>query len=189
MLALHEPIVRLAYEHGRFTAENTELVSSALLFFAFGSAFSGGSTLLTRGFFSLGRPWLPTTAAIGNLAVNAFLNWIFIKPFGLGGISLSTSVVSAVTFIVLLALMRRELGRIDGRAILRSGVAVLIVSAIAAATAYSSWWTLDHLLGRGLSAQIIAMGSAFAAGIATFFLLALAAKMPELKLVRKARRG
>ncbi|MBK5225252.1 MAG: murein biosynthesis integral membrane protein MurJ [Thermoleophilia bacterium] len=189
LLALHEPIVRLAYEHGRFTAENTELVSSALLFFAFGSAFSGGSTLLIRGFFSMGRPWLPTTAAIGNLAVNAILNWIFIKPFGLGGIPLSTSVVSAVTFIVLLALMRRELGRIDGRAILRSGVAVLIVSAIAAATAYCSWWALDHWLGRSLTAQIIAMGSAFAAGIAVFSLLALAAKMPELKLVRKTRRG
>ena len=87
------------------------------------------------------------------------------------------------------ALMRRELGGIDGRAILRSGVAVLIVSAIAAAVAFCSWWALDHWLGRDLYAQIIAMGSAFTAGIAAFSLLALAAKMPELKLVRKARRG
>ncbi len=187
LLALSQPVVRLAYEHGRFTSENTELVASALFFFALGSAFSGGSTLLTRGFFSLGRPWLPTMAAIGNLGVNAFLNWLFIKPFGLGGIPLSTSVVSAVTFIVLLILLRRELGRIDGRAILKSGVMVMAVSAISAAAAFFSWLALDSWLGRGLAAQIVSLGVAFVAGVALFIVLTLAARMPELQLVRKIR--
>ncbi len=189
MLALSEPIVRLAYEHGRFTAENTELVASALFFFAVGSAFSGGSTLLTRGFFSLGRPWLPTTAAIGNLAVNAILNWLLIKPFGLGGIPLSTSIVSALTFIILLALMRRELGRIFGRAILRSVITVAVASAFAAAAAYLGWRGLDSLLGRGLAAQIVSMAAAFVAGLVVFISLALATRMPELKQLRQLRQG
>ncbi|MDO8736831.1 MAG: murein biosynthesis integral membrane protein MurJ [Thermoleophilia bacterium] len=189
VLVLSEPIVRLAYEHGRFTAENTELVSSALFFFAFGSAFSGCSALLTRGFFSLGRPWLPTIAAIGNLAVNAVLNWYFIKIFGLGGIPLSTSVVSVITFVVLLVLMRSELGGIDGRTILRSGVTVIAVSAVGAATSYITWMGVDSWLGRGLAPQILAIGSAFAAGATVFMILALAVRMPELQLVRKARRG
>jgi putative peptidoglycan lipid II flippase len=189
MLALSEPIVRLVYEHGRFTAENTELVASALFFFALGSAFSGGSTLLTRGFFSMGRPWMPTFAAIGNLAVNAFLNWLFIKPFGLGGIPLSTSVVSAVTFFVLLILMRRRLGRIDGRVILRSGVTVLLLSAAAAAAAYVSWWGLDSWLGRNLASQIMSMAGALAVGVAVFVILAAVVRMPELSLLRKARQG
>jgi putative peptidoglycan lipid II flippase len=189
ILVLSEPIVRLAYEHGRFTAENTELVSSALFFFAFGSAFSGCSALLTRGFFSLGRPWLPTIAAVGNLAVNAILNWIFIKPFGLGGIPLSTSIVSVITFVVLLAFMRSELGRIDGRAILRSGVTVIVVSAAGAAASYLTWFGIDSWLGRNLIPQILSIGSAFVAGAAVFMILALAARMPELQLVRRARRG
>ncbi len=189
MLALSEPVVRLAYEHGRFTPGNTELVASVLFFFALGSAFSGGSTLLTRGFFSLGKPWLPTTAAVGNLAVNAFLNWLFIKRFGLGGISLSTSVVSGVTFVVLLALIRRELGRIDGRAILRSGITVIIASAIAAAAAYLSWRGLDTSLGRGLLAQIISMAGALAAGFVVFLTLAWLTHMPELQQLRNIRRS
>lgn len=189
ILVLSEPIVRLAYEHGQFTAENTELVSSVLFFFAFGSAFSGCSALLTRGFFSLGRPWLPTTAAIGNLAVNAIMNWIFIKRFGLGGISLSTSVVSVVTFVVLLALMRSELGRIDGRAILKSGVTVIVLSAAGAATSYVTFMGIESWLGGSLIPQILGIGCAFAAGATVFMMLALAARMPELQLVRKARRG
>lgn len=187
VLVLSEPIVRLAYEHGRFTAENTELVASALFFFAFGSAFSGSSALLTRGFFSLGRPWLPTTAAVGNLAVNAILNWIFIKPFGLGGIPLSTSIVSFVTFVVLLALMRGELGRIDGRAILRTGVTVAAFSAAGAAISYLTWMGVDSWLGRSLIPQILGIGLAFAAGAAVFMILALVVRMPELQLIRKVR--
>jgi len=189
MLALSEPIVRLAYEHGRFTAENTELVSSALFFFAVGSTFSGGSTLLTRGFFSLKRPWLPTTAAVANLGVNAFLNWLLIKPFGLGGIPLSTSIVSAVTFVVLLALMRRQLNGIAGRALLKSAISVALISAVAAGSAYAIWWGLDSWLGRGLGSQIVSMAAAFITGAAIFVVLAIAAKMPELQLVRKARKG
>jgi len=187
MLALSVPIVRLAYEHGRFTAENTELVASALFFFAIGSAFSGGSTLLTRGFFSLGRPWLPTTAAVGNLAVNAFLNWLFIKPFGLGGIPLSTSVVSAVTFMVLLFIMRKELGRLDGRALLRSGATIAVLSAVATAAAYLSWRGLDAWLGRDLIAQIISMAGALATAVAVFSTLVIAARLPELQFIHKAR--
>ncbi len=189
MLALSQPIVRLAYEHGEFTPENTDLVASALFFFAIGSAFSGGSTLLTRGFFSLRRPWLPTAAAVGNLAVNAFLNWLFIKPFGLGGIPLSTSVVSAVTFIVLLVLMRRELGRVDGRAIIRAAVSVALVSAVAVTAAYFSWKELDAWLGSGLVQQVVSLCVAFAVALGIFTFIAAAIRMPELQLVRKLRRG
>lgn len=189
ILVLSEPIVRLAYEHGRFTAENTELVSSALFFFAFGSAFSGCSALLTRGFFSLGRPWLPTIAAVGNLAVNALLNWLLIKPFGLGGIPLSTSIVSIITFVALLGFMRHELGRIDGRAIIRSGITVIAVSAVGAAVSYVTWIGVDSWLGRNLLAQILAIGSAFVAGATVFMILAMAARMPELQMFRKARNG
>ncbi|MBE0429336.1 MAG: murein biosynthesis integral membrane protein MurJ [Thermoleophilia bacterium] len=189
-LSLSEPIVRLAYEHGMFTAGDTSRVASALFFFAFGSAFSGGSALLTRSFFSLGRPWKPTLLALANLGLNALLNWLFIYPLGLGlsGIPLATSVVSATMFMALLLLIRRELGRVDGRAILRSGASVAATSVAVAAAAYFSWRFLDASLGRALGAQFISLSTAMAGAAAVFLGIAWLTRMPELSFLKLIRR-
>lgn len=191
LLVLAEPVVRLAYEHGLFTADDTQRVASALFYFAFGSAFSGGSALLTRGFFSLSRPWKATAVALANLGLNALLNWVFIYPVGLGlsGIPLATSVVSAVTFMALLMLMRRELGRVDGKILLKSGVAVGLASVVAAAAAYFSWVFLDRWLGTGQMAQVLSLGLSLAEGAAVFVFIAWLTRMPELGFLRMARRG
>lgn len=190
-LVLSEPIIRLAYEHGRFVAGDTQLVASTLFFFAFGSAFSGGSALLTRAFFSLRRPWIPTTLALVNLGVNALLNWVFVFVFdmGLGGIPLSTSAVSIVTFLALLLMMRRELGRIDGKAILKGGIAVALASIIAAGAAWLSWRYLDQSLGRGLAAQIVSLGAALVEAGGVFLLIAWLTGMPEIGFLKIARDG
>lgn len=183
ILVLADPLVRLAYEHGRFSADDTQLVGSTLFFFAFGSTFSGGSALLTRGFFSLGRPWIPTMVALGNIAVNALLNWILIKPFDLGGIALSTTLVSTVTFFVLLVLMRRRLGRIDGRSILRSAVVVALVSALAALAAFAAWYGVDAGLGRGLAGQLASLGGALTSAFIVVALLSRILGLAEWKLL------
>lgn len=191
LLVLAYPVTRLAYEHGVFTPEDTAVVAPVLFFFIFGSAFSGGSTLLTRSFFSLSRPWKPTLLALINLGLNALLNWVFIYPLGMGlnGIPLATTVVSVSTFMVLLVLMRRELGRIDGKALLRSGVSAGLASAAAAVSAYFSWFFLNRSLGTGLLYQMAALGLALGAGTAVFLLIAWLFRMPELGVVRTLRRA
>ena len=49
----------------------TDLVSEALFWFAFSLPFNGLFLLLTRTFFSLQRPWVPTAIAAANLAITA----------------------------------------------------------------------------------------------------------------------
>src|ERR1041384_2984597 len=66
-LALSTPITRLIYEHGAFGPDSTDLVAEALFFFAFSLPFSGINLLLTRTFFSLQEPWMPTKLAVGSL--------------------------------------------------------------------------------------------------------------------------
>lgn len=189
VLVLSQPLVRLVYERGAFGAADTELVASTLFFFAFGSAFSGGSALLTRGFFSLERPWIPTLLALVNLGLNALFNWILIKPFGLGGIALSTTAVSTLTFLALFYMLRRRLGRMDGAAIIRTAVMAALMSVVAAAVAYFSWYLLDRWLGSSLAGQVISIGTSLAAAAAVFLALAWATRMPELELFRAIRRG
>ena len=80
MLVLAEPMVRLVYQRGEFDAESTRLTADALFWFAFSLPFSGFVLMLTRGFFSLQRPWVPTTLAVGSLAINAIGSYLLAEP-------------------------------------------------------------------------------------------------------------
>ncbi|HEY8501419.1 MAG TPA: murein biosynthesis integral membrane protein MurJ, partial [Solirubrobacterales bacterium] len=55
ILALSDPMIRLVYQRGEFTASQTDLVATALFWFAFSLPFNGLFLLLTRTFFSLQR--------------------------------------------------------------------------------------------------------------------------------------
>ena len=66
IVALATPITRLVYERGEFDAESTQQVTEALFWFSFSLPFSGFNLLLTRTFFSLQRPWLPTKLALAS---------------------------------------------------------------------------------------------------------------------------
>src|SRR5439155_3960532 len=92
---LATPITRLVYQRGSFGAGSTHLVSEALLWFSFSLPFAGVNLLLTRTFFSLQRPWLPTALAALNLVVNAAVSLALYKPFGIAGPVIGTAVASA----------------------------------------------------------------------------------------------
>src|SRR3954465_9602986 len=166
---LATPIIRLVYQHGSFGPESTELVSTALFWFSFSLPFAGVNLLLTRTFFSLQRPWIPTAMATLNLVVNAAVSLALYKPYGIAGLVIGTAVASAGMTATQAFYLRRTLhGRLEGRATAVACVAIASASALLGITAYSVWAIIDALLGRSLVAQIIAVGLAGAAGTAVF---------------------
>ncbi len=71
ILVLSVPMIRLVYQRGEFSPGDTEVVATALFWFAFSLPFNGLFLLLTRTFFSLQRPWVPTAISGVNLAITA----------------------------------------------------------------------------------------------------------------------
>src|ERR671916_3128020 len=84
-VALSGPITRLVYERGEFDAQSTEQAAEALFWFAFSLPVSGITLLLTRSFFSLQRPWLPTRLALWSIIVNIAVSLALYEPMGIGG--------------------------------------------------------------------------------------------------------
>ena len=70
LMVLAEPVVRLLFQRGQFNAHSTHLVSIALFWFAFSLPFGGINLLLTRTFFAVQRPWIPTRLAAVNIVVD-----------------------------------------------------------------------------------------------------------------------
>ncbi len=181
------PIVRLIYERGAFTSSQTTVVAGALAAFTLGLTFNGTMLMLTRAFFSLQTPWVPTVIALANLAVNAALDAAFYR-YGTWGIPLATSFVNIAGTGAFIVVFRRRVGRMNGRALVRSYSLIVVASAIAAGVAAGVWYALDDVLGRSLLAQIVTVGSGLAAAVAVYLLCARLMRIPELRILLSLRR-
>jgi putative peptidoglycan lipid II flippase len=183
MLVLAEPMVRLLYQGGEWTAESTELTADALFWFSFSLPFSGWVLMLTRGFFSLQRPWVPTTLAVGSLAINAVGSYLLSKPYGISGIVIGTALSNAALVIAEGIWLRRALHGFETRRTLLAVAQMLLAAAALGAVAYGVWWALDDALGRSLPAQIVSLGAALVAGSAAYAGVVLGLKIPEARQI------
>src|SRR6266480_3615009 len=102
---LAEPIVRLLYQRGHFLPNQTPVVASCLAAFSAGLVFNGAMLMLNRGFFSLRSNWIPTWIALGNLGLNAVLDFALYRV-GIWGIPLATAICNIAGTWALVVLLR-----------------------------------------------------------------------------------
>jgi putative peptidoglycan lipid II flippase len=188
VLVLSEPMIRLVYQHGEFTPAQTTLVATALFWFAFSLPTNGLFLLLTRTFFGLQRPWLPTTIAAANLAVTA-LAALGLYHLGVGGIVASTAIATTVSVFAQCVILRRLLGGLELGRLIDTGTRIALASAALAAVSFGIWHVLDSALGRGLGGQLVSLGTALGAGGLVYVALAKLLRVAELdQIVRLLRR-
>jgi putative peptidoglycan lipid II flippase len=183
ILVLSEPMTRLVYERGEFGAFDTDLTSAALFWFAFSLPFNGLFLLMTRTFFSIQRPWVPTVIAGGNLAVTALAAFALYRRFEVEGIVAATGIATAASVAAQAVVLRRHLGRLELGRLLWTAIRVVLAAAALAAVSYGIWSLLDDALGRGLGGQLVSLGAALFAGAAVYGLAVLAMRVPEAQQI------
>jgi putative peptidoglycan lipid II flippase len=184
MGVLAEPITRLVYERGAFDARATDLVAEAMVWWSISLPFQGISLLFSRTFFSLQRPWATTALAGANLLVNAAIAAALHGPFGIAGIVIGTVAGTVVMCLAQGALLRRDLGGVEGARTLASAVRMLAAGALLGGAAYGVWYLLDDALGQSLAAQIAAVGGGIAVGFAVYGVAVWALRVPEARQLR-----
>jgi putative peptidoglycan lipid II flippase len=188
ILVLSEPMIRLVYQRGEFTPEQTTLVATALFWFAFSLPANGLFLLLTRTFFSLQRPWLPTAIAAGNLAVTA-LAALGLYQLGVGGIVAATAIATVGSVVAQAVILRRLLGGLELGRLLDAAIRISVAAAVLAAVSFGIWDVLDDALGRGLLGQLVSLGTALAIGGLAYVGVARLLRIAELEqLMRLVRR-
>lgn len=181
ILVLSEPMIRLVYQRGEFSPEETPLVATALFWFAFSLPFNGLFLILTRTFFSLQRPWTPTWIAALNLVVTAAVAFALYKPFGVAGIVAGTAIATAASVVAQVIVLRRPLKGIEFPQLVNAAVRITLASAALAGVSWLLWDQLDAVLGRSTIAQAISLGVALAAGGLVYLGAILALRVPEAR--------
>ncbi len=190
MIVLAEPIVRLVFQRGEFNSQSTHFVSIALFWFAFSLPFGGVNLLLTRVFFAVQKPWIPTRLAAMNIVVDVIVSIGLYKPLGIAGLIIGTVAANAVmTWLQLLRLRVGFNGRLEGAQTTMITARVLVASALLAAVSWGVWRILHSLLGTSLAAEIISIGGAGAAGLFVYTRAVLAMQVPEAHQVTRLIRA
>jgi putative peptidoglycan lipid II flippase len=187
VLALAEPMIRLVYQRGAFDATETTVVATALFWFAFSLPTNGLFLLLTRTFFGLQRPWVPTLISAGNLAVTA-LGALALYHLGVGGIVASTALATALSVVAQGVVLSRLLGGLEVGRLVDVSIRICIASALLAAVAYGIWTVLDGALGRGLLGQIASLGIGLGVGALVYLGAARLLRIPELEQIMRLLR-
>jgi putative peptidoglycan lipid II flippase len=185
ILVLSEPMVELVYERGAFGERSTDLVAEALFWFAFSLPFNGLFLLLTRTFFSLQRPWVPSAIAAVNLAITAIFCALFYEPFGVGGVVAATAIATAVSVGLQIRVLRRQLGRLELGRLAWTAIRVSVAAAALAGASYGVWKALDDVLGDALVAQIVSLGCGLGVGAVVYGVAITAMRIPEAEQIRR----
>ena len=179
-IVLADPIVRLVYERGEFTASDTIVVADCLQAYSIGLVFTGWMLILNRSFYALQSNWIPTVVALGAVGLNAALNAVFYR-FGIWGIPLATAAVNIAGSIALLVMMRRRAGLENvGRTV---GVVarIALAGAVAAGVGFLAWYGLDDALGRSVGAQLVSVSAGLGAAGLVYAGAARALRIRELE--------
>jgi putative peptidoglycan lipid II flippase len=189
ILVLSEPMIRIVYQRGEFGPDQTVLVASALFWFAFSLPTNGMFLLLSRTFFGLQQPWIPTAIAGANLVVTIVASFFLYEPFGVPGIVAATAIATTLSVVAQVVILRRRLGGIEATMFIATTARVLVGSAVLALVSYESWALLDEALGRELVGQIISVSVALALGGAAYLACSRLLRIPELdQILSLARR-
>jgi putative peptidoglycan lipid II flippase len=121
LILLREPVIRMLFQRGAFTATSTELVSWALLWYTVGLLGHGVVEILSRAFYALHDTKTPVLISVGAMSLNIVLSLLFSTLFEqvgwlpFGGLALANSLATAIEMCGLWFLMRRRLGGLEGR--------------------------------------------------------------------------
>ncbi len=136
LLVFGGPIVRLLFERGLFTPEDTAATSFVLAFYACGLIFYSGVKIMAGAFHSMQDTKTPVKVASIAMIINVILNIIVVtvEPVRVllssAGLAGATAAASAVNFLLLIAVFRIRFGLIGGKAVFRSVAKHLIASFI-----------------------------------------------------------
>ncbi|QNB46166.1 murein biosynthesis integral membrane protein MurJ [Thermanaerosceptrum fracticalcis] len=185
LIALKTPVVRLLFQQGKFTVEDTRATAYALLFYSIGLFAYSAIQLLNRVFYSLQDTRTPVTVGIGTILVNIALNFLLIKPLGHGGLALAYSIAGIVNLLGLLLILRQKIGGIDGKRILASFTKTLLVSLVMGLIAYLTARFIEMLVGTTTKfGQLLQVGGGVSVGVLVFAVLVLLLKMEEGELAK-----
>jgi len=171
LLILRGPLVEIIFQRGAFTAGSTEMVAWALGFYVLGLPAHALVEIVVRAFYAMHDTKTPVVVGVAAMGLNVILSLALIAAFQSagwmphGGLAASNSIATTMEMAVLLFLIRRRLGGLEGRQMAYSLVRISGATATMAAVAGGVAWVLSGRSVWLVVALAVASGGLVYAGL------------------------
>ncbi len=194
LVALAEPILRLLFQYGKFTAQDTALTVPVLMIFALTIPFYGVVGLCGRALSAMRDTRTQMRVAVGNLALNAvlapLLGWWLKAP----GLALANLVAVAVQAYVLSRAVRRRDEFVASESLWSPLMRVVLASLAMGLLARAGWHGVEHLLPGTRRGAALGLFTLIPLCALVYFAMLRAMRYPEVDEIlavakRKLRLG
>jgi putative peptidoglycan lipid II flippase len=169
LIVLASPIVRVIFERSAFNAADTAATAAALQYYAIGLIGYSIVRIASPVFYALGQNRTPVVISVITVLVNAALNVALVRVLGYRGLALGTSIAALLNAALLMMLLSKRLGGIEGGRV-ASGFAKVAVASVAMGVVAVGVERLATawLPGGALLSQIVRLTVAIAAALGVF---------------------
>jgi putative peptidoglycan lipid II flippase len=164
---LSEPIVRLLYQRGEFTAANTQAMAPLLTLFVVGMPFFSVVSLTVRAFYSVKDTATPVKIAVVDFAVNLVLSLLLKRWLGANGLVLASTTAIIVQALLLQRALARRLPGLTFTPLWPTVFKILAATALMTGVVWGGWHALAGA-GLGRRADWLAVFGLIPAGVLVY---------------------
>lgn len=184
-LAQSEPIIKVVFERGAFTADSTAITASALFFYSFGMVGYSICEVLNKSFYALQDGKTPMYTSIFGVVVNISCAALLVIAFDMGikGLAIASAVSSTAIAVALLIMINKRRSGVINKDFMINTVKTLISGGIAFVTAYYVYSAIDNVLGTGMIMTLIKLCIASIPACVIYFGLSAILKVDEMTTI------
>ena len=189
LIALAGPICTVIFQHGRFSALDTQQTAAALILYSLGLFAFSGAKILVPVFYTLNDTKIPVIGSFLTVAANIVLINLTIATLGHRAIALSTSLSMLVNLLFLGVMLYRK---VEGYAVGDLMATLAKVTGAAAIMGLVVWGVYSLIiagLGKSLSKDILALAASIFLGVCLYVALISPLNIPEFQNLLTALRA
>ncbi|MDZ7611898.1 MAG: murein biosynthesis integral membrane protein MurJ [Candidatus Moranbacteria bacterium] len=147
-IVLRAQLVRIILGSGRFDWEDTILTFQALGIFSLSLFAQSLIPLLSRSFFAIHNTKVPFFTGLFSEAVNLGLALLLIEKYQILGLVWAFSIASIVNMLLLLLILRKKVGNLNEKEIIRKVWRVILATLVMAAGIQAGKYLIAYLLSQ-----------------------------------------
>lgn len=184
LVALGEPLIKLLFQQGQFTATMSSITFQVLVYFCIGLFAYSGIQVLNRSFYALKDTITPLIAGVLTIALNIVFSLYLVHAMGVRGLALAYSLAGIFNMMILLLVLRWKSGPIEGRKLAKSlSISVLASAAMYIVVHYSTYLMMLNLHLATKINQLVSVTVGMSLGIAVYGIIVYCFKLEESELV------
>lgn len=138
LVLISDPLARLLFEHGEFTADDAARVGRMIACYGLGVWAFCAAPVIVRGYYALGDQKTPLKTGALAMLVNLALNLALVWPLAEAGLALSTSVSAMLQVALLLGRFSQHGGYLGWAAMGRTALVTLAATACMLLAGYAA---------------------------------------------------